>query len=250
MPLAFQQFKLFFHLGATHLRIAYRGPDRWGSFPGDMSQIIRKLFQGPAGLTRAMRKIVAQIMKREVSDQLPLLVVGLTFEATEPLVNPIFSEPRAPLGGKDVGIGALTSAMLEVVIQGTAIHLAERQVRQGASVWMNRFDWESPAFGGVLVAAHAMDIPFVWKTLDTEIARRFTGDSPTRQPLADRMHAAWAAFIRSGTPAIASLPAWPPYDLERRATMIFNDVPHVVDDPQGQVRTLWEQVLREQERRG
>src|SRR5947209_4533227 len=139
--------------------------------------------------------------------------------------------------------------MSHLVFRMSAIRLADLQVQQGAPVWMYRFDWESPAFGGVLGAAHAMDIPFVWNTLDTEIARRFTGDSPTRQPLADLMHAAWAAFIRSGTPAIASLPAWLRYDLDRRATMIFNEVPHVVDDPQGQVRTLWEQVLQEQERR-
>ena len=94
-----------------------------------------------------------------------------------------------------------------------------------------------------------MDIPFVWNTLDTEIARRFTGDSPSRQELSDRMHAAWAAFIRSSNPAIANLPAWPSYDLERRATMIFSDVAHVVDDPQGQVRALWEPVLQERETR-
>src|SRR6266568_9064882 len=111
--------------------------------------------------------------------------------------------------------------MSDMVFRMPAIRLAEGQVRQGATVWMYRFDWESPAFGGALGAAHAVDIPFVWNTLDTEIARRFTGDSPTRQPLADLMHATWAAFIRSGTPAIAELPSWPPYDLDRRATMIF-----------------------------
>jgi para-nitrobenzyl esterase len=139
--------------------------------------------------------------------------------------------------------------MSDLVFRMPTIRLAEGQVRQGALVWMYRFDWESPIFGGVLGAAHGMDIPFVWNTLDTEIARRLTGDSPSRQPLADLMQAAWAAFIRSGNPAIASLPAWPPYDLERRATMIFSDVPHVGDDPQGQVRALWKQVLQERERR-
>jgi para-nitrobenzyl esterase len=139
--------------------------------------------------------------------------------------------------------------MSDLVFRMPAIHLAEGQVRQGAPVWMYRFDWESPAFGGVLGAAHAMEIPFVFNTLDVGLSRAFTGDSPARQPLADLMHAAWAAFIRSGTPAIASLPAWPPYDLGRRATMIFGDVAHVVDDPQGQVRALWTHVLQEQERR-
>jgi para-nitrobenzyl esterase len=133
--------------------------------------------------------------------------------------------------------------MSDLVFRMPAIRLAEGQARQGAPVWMYRFDWESPAFGGILGAAHAMDIPFVWNTLDTPLSRMFTGDSPTRQPLADQMHAVWAAFIRSGNPAIASLPAWPPSDLERRATMIFSDSPHVVDDPQGQVRTLWKPML-------
>jgi para-nitrobenzyl esterase len=139
--------------------------------------------------------------------------------------------------------------MSDLVFRMPAIRLAEGQVRQGAPVWMYRFDWESPAFGGILGAAHAMDISFVFNTLDTPLSRTFTGDSPSRQPLADLMHATWAAFIRSGTPAIASLPTWPPYDLVRRATMIFGDMPQVVDDPQWQVRALWEPVFQVREGR-
>lgn len=139
--------------------------------------------------------------------------------------------------------------MSDLVFRMPALRLAERQVQQGALVWMYRFDWASPAFGGVLGAAHAMDIPFVFNTLTVGLARAFTGDSPDRQPLADLMHAAWAAFIRRGNPAIARLPVWPPYDLDRRATMIFSDAPYVVDDPQGPVRALWKQVLQARESR-
>lgn len=138
---------------------------------------------------------------------------------------------------------AWVDIMSDLVFRMPAIHLAEEQVRQGAPVWMYRFDWESPAFGGALGAAHAMDIPFVWNTLDTPLSRMFTGDSPARQELSDLMHTTWASFIRSGNPATALPPAWPPYDLQRRATMIFGGTPHVVDDPQGQVRALWKQVL-------
>jgi len=157
----------------------------------------------------------------------------------------IYTEARADTSPELAWI----DIMSDLVFRMPAIRLAELQVQQGAPVWMYRFDWQSPAFGGRLGAAHAVELPFVWNTLDPEISRRFTGDSPTRQPLADLMHASWAAFIRSGNPAIASLPAWPPYDLEWRATMIFSDVPHVVDDPQGQVRALWKHVLQERERR-
>jgi para-nitrobenzyl esterase len=146
-----------------------------------------------------------------------------------------YTEARADTS-KDA---AWIDIMSDLVFRMPAIRLAEGQVRQGAPVWMYRFDWESPAFGGILGAAHAMDIPFVWNTLDIPLSRMFTGDSPTRQQLADLMHASWAAFIRSGTPAIANLPAWPPYDLEKRATMIFSATPYVVDNPQGRVRELW-----------
>src|SRR5207244_12815355 len=72
----------------------------------------------PASLAGTMRKIMAQIMNRESSDEFPFLVVGLPLEAPEPLVNAIFGETRTPLGRKDVGTRALTPAMLEVVIQG------------------------------------------------------------------------------------------------------------------------------------
>jgi len=144
---------------------------------------------------------------------------------------------------------AWVDIMSDLIFRMPAIRLAQGQIEQGAPVWMYRFDWESPAFGGVLGAAHAMDLPFVWNTLDTGLSRLFTGDSPDRQPLADLMHTSWAAFIRCGNPAFASLPAWPPYDLERRTTMIFNHVPQVIDDPQGHMRSLWKQVFEERESR-
>src|SRR6266487_2416778 len=67
-------------------------------------------------------------MKREGSYEFPFLVVGLPFEALEPLVNPIFAETRTPLGGKDVGTGALTPAVLPVVVQGTTCFVQQIDV--------------------------------------------------------------------------------------------------------------------------
>src|SRR5438874_6844496 len=126
--LSSHEFQLFFHVCSTDLGIANGGLDGWGPFHGYMPQIIGDLFQRPASLAGTMRKIVAQIMKREVSDQLPLLAVSVPFEATEPLVNPIFGETRTPLGGKDIWAGALTPAVLEVVVQGTACFVQQIDV--------------------------------------------------------------------------------------------------------------------------
>ena len=47
-----------------------------------------------------------------------------------------------------------------------ALKLAELQAKQGAAVWMYRFDWQSPAYNGELKACHAMEIPFVWNTIN------------------------------------------------------------------------------------
>lgn len=171
-------------------------------------------------------------------------LLKLTFGDAAQQALAVYTEARADKSPEL----ALMDIVGDIVFRMPAIRLAEGQVQQGAPVWMYRFDWESPAFGGALGAAHAVDIAFVWNTLDTEIARRFVGESPTSQPLADLMHASWAAFIRNGNPAISNLPDWPRYDLERRATMIFNNAPHVLDDPQGQIRTFWQQAQQERDR--
>ena len=132
--------------------------------------------------------------------------------------------------------------MGDLVFRIPAIRLAEAQVRQGAPVWMYRFDWQSPVFGGVLGAAHAMDIPFVFNTLDVGLSRLFTGTDPRRQALADLMQASWAAFIRSGDPALPGQLDWPRYDLDRRATLIWDEQPSLVEDPRGELRVLWDRL--------
>src|SRR5437867_2944847 len=98
--LSSHEFQLFFHVCSTDLGIANGCLDGWGPFHGHMPQIIGDLFQRPASLAGTMRKIMAQIMKRESSDEFPFLVVGLPLEAPEPLVNAIFGETRTPLGRK------------------------------------------------------------------------------------------------------------------------------------------------------
>jgi para-nitrobenzyl esterase len=44
-----------------------------------------------------------------------------------------------------------------------AIRLAEKQAKRGEHVWMYRFDWRTPVFGGRLGACHALEIRRVGK---------------------------------------------------------------------------------------
>ncbi len=124
-----------------------------------------------------------------------------------------------------------------------AIRQAEAQARRGALVWMYRFDWVSPAWGEQLGACHGLEMPFVWNNLHNPFAHFLLGHAVAAvQPLSSRIHAAWATFIRTGTPTPAAFADWPPYDLTHRTTMLLNDVSRPVDDPQAEILPLWKIV--------
>jgi para-nitrobenzyl esterase len=116
-----------------------------------------------------------------------------------------------------------------------AVRLADAQQAHGAA-WMYRFTWETPVFGGVLRSTHALEIPFVFDTLDQPGADQFTGDGPERAAIADAMHRAWITFARNGDPG------WPAYDPVRRPTMRFDRQIEVLDDPDGEARRAWERL--------
>lgn len=124
-----------------------------------------------------------------------------------------------------------------------ALKLAEHQRNNGSNVWMYRFDWESPVLNGLLKAAHALEIPFVWNTLDKPKTENLTGQGSERQRVAEQIHDAWIAFARYGKPTTAANPNWPEYDLENRSTMIFNSESRVEVKPNEDMRVKWEKVM-------
>jgi para-nitrobenzyl esterase len=128
----------------------------------------------------------------------------------------------------------------DFVFRIPAIRLAERQSARDNAVFAYLFTWRSPAFGGSLGACHALEIPFVWNTLDTGMAQMFTGPvDDAMRDFAARLHAAWAAFARTGTPTTPGLPDWPAYTAERRATMLLDLDARVEADPGRADREAW-----------
>lgn len=94
------------------------------------------------------------------------------------------------------------------------------------------FAWPSPMFDGRLGACHALEVGFVFDTLDEPDGGPLFGPSPP-QELADTMHAAWVAFAGTGDPG------WDRYDEDRRATMQFDVASAVVLDPRADRRETW-----------
>jgi para-nitrobenzyl esterase len=130
-----------------------------------------------------------------------------------------------------------TDLSTDAVFRIPAIRLAETQLAHGP-VWMYLFTWETPLLD-TLRSTHALEIPFVFDTLDAPGASVFTGTDEGRQPIADAMHRAWIAFARDDAPQHGGLPEWPQYDGSRRATMRFDTTLEVLDDPAGADRQLW-----------
>ncbi len=109
-----------------------------------------------------------------------------------------------------------------------SVRVAQAQ-SEHADVWMYRYDWRSPHLGE-LGAAHGSEMPAVWALpgtgADAEVPRA--------------MRAAFAAFIREGSPEVSSLPPWPRYEPAHRMTMLLRDPPEIAADPDGAARELWQ----------
>jgi para-nitrobenzyl esterase len=120
-----------------------------------------------------------------------------------------------------------------------AVTQAERKAASGSgSVWMYRFDWPSPGYGGKFGAVHATDVALVFHNAHLPI----DGDRPVAHMLADKMTAAWVAFAKTGNPNTPDMPSWPPYTVERRETMVINTSQRALSDPGHAFRLLWNEL--------
>jgi para-nitrobenzyl esterase len=122
-----------------------------------------------------------------------------------------------------------------------AVRLAEARAATGAApTWMYRFSWRSRAFDGALGATHALEIPFVFDTLDAPGVSMFLGEGPTPDGLAAVMHASWVAFIRDGEPEPAPGLTWPAYGPADRPVLDFGEPCRLLHDPDREERLVWE----------
>lgn len=122
-----------------------------------------------------------------------------------------------------------------------AIIQAEERARAGAPAWVYQVDWKSPRDGGVWGAPHTIDIGLVFGTLDARGS--IVGTGPDSAAMSNAMSDAFIAFAHTGNPNCAAIPAWEPYTLPRRQTMVFNTpASAMADDPRGAERELFNKV--------
>lgn len=120
------------------------------------------------------------------------------------------------------------------------IRLAERKSAQPAPIYLYRYDYRSnvPIKGTdwTLRAGHATEIAMKFYNYDIP---SLEGDGPGVAEASKNMSSFWSSFAHSGHPSAAGQPAWPRYDLKRRATMIIDTRCQVLNDPDASIRELW-----------
>jgi para-nitrobenzyl esterase len=129
---------------------------------------------------------------------------------------------------------------------GSIVTAERKAVQGGAPVYYYNLAYRSnmkpPGSDYELGAMHASDIPLVFNTVGPTTT--LAGSRPDRAQAATNASAFFANFARDGRPSAPGQPAWPPYDLSRRATMVIDVDCSVVDDRFGAERKLWERLER------
>jgi para-nitrobenzyl esterase len=134
----------------------------------------------------------------------------------------------------------MVAAGSDEVFRWPSLQLAAAQEAQGVGTFVYLFDWESPAFGGVLGACHALELPFVFGVVHVPAVQLFTGSGPAVDTLSRQMQQSWLAFARSGDPSHAELEGWATWNPQQRSTMIFGARTGLVDRPRDPELSVWE----------
>jgi para-nitrobenzyl esterase len=103
-----------------------------------------------------------------------------------------------------------------------AVAQAERKAAQGAApAYMYLYAWRTPMLGGRIGTFHSSEITFAFD--NATLCPHYSGETPEALALSSKMGEAWANFARTGKPGHSGIPAWPFYDTNNRATMVFNN---------------------------
>ena len=108
----------------------------------------------------------------------------------------------------DYAMATLSSEIMDV-----------RSDSSAAPVYAFRFDWQTPIMEGKLYSPHTIEIPFVFDNVSTEVGLIMTNGSSEAVKLAKTVSDAWVEFAKTGKPAAESLPDWPAFSKDTRASM-------------------------------
>lgn len=166
------------------------------------------------------------------------LTVLLGSEFAEPVID-CYRHARSARDEATDPLALWTSITTDLVFRAPSLAFAEAHLGAGNAVYSYLFTWSSPFLGGILGAAHALEIPFVFGTVGEKRVQPYSGQGPAADTLATAMMSSWISFARSGDPSSDEVGEWPPYETEKRATMIFGEETALELDPRSPEREVF-----------
>ena len=144
-----------------------------------------------------------------------------------------YRDSRPDLTDNQIGLTLIGDMAFRI----PTIRIAEARASRGSPTYLYLFSRASQMLDGKLGAAHAMEIPFVFNTIDQPNVPDLIGREPERADLARVMQSAWIQFAHTGNPSAEIL--WPEYSLSDRQMMVFDRTVEVESDPYGSERSAW-----------
>jgi para-nitrobenzyl esterase len=176
----------------------------------------------------------------ELFNKLNLMMkpMGQSEEKVREIID-IYSEKRE--NPTEINSAIITDTFFRI----PSIRLAEMQSKNQPNTYMYMFTYPSPIKNGSLGSVHAIEISFVFGTLDMPRNvnfKLFPDSNKETEELSTKMMDSWISFARRGNPNHEQVPEWPQYG-NKRATMIFGKDVKVENDPYGKERAIWDDII-------
>jgi para-nitrobenzyl esterase len=200
------------------------------------------------GTTRDENKLFVPPRREPISDAALVDAVSTTVAAKdEAAVQDLVETYRASRKAKNLptdNLDIFDAVATDMRFRMPSLKLALNQRAAGGKAYVYLFTHASPARRGALGSCHALELPFVFGTLNAPTQDRFAGTGPDVERLSRDMMDAWLAFARTGNPAAKSIGAWSAYDDAKRPTMVFDTkLSRQEDDPFGDERRALQALL-------
>jgi para-nitrobenzyl esterase len=124
----------------------------------------------------------------------------------------------------------------------------EQRLQGGATAptYLYRFDYETDRWGGLWGAVHGGEFNFFLNNVDAggygSLFTNMYAHRPDRHELRKTLNESFVEFAASGDPGTTGLGEWPGYDLKARPVMVFDSECRVVNDPDPELRAVYEDV--------